>query len=129
MRHEPVGFGAVHLFQCLPLLTKRGIELVVAAALLLHALDEGREPVSGFQEPLFLGGQQAAGDEGADLLGQLRRQQTGHGIHALGLQCLVGVPQAGAAVLDRRGHIAGDDLGGSYMHPTTTSTFEDGDFI
>ena len=111
VRHEPVGLGAVHPFQCLPLLTKRGVELVVAAALLLHALDKGREPVSGFQEPLFLGGQQAAGDEGADLLGQLRRQQTGHGIHALGLQRLVGVPQAGAAVLDRRGHIAGDDLG------------------
>ena len=59
MRHEPVGLRAVHPFQCLPLLTKRGVKFVVAAALLLHALDEGRESVSSFQEPLFLGGQQA----------------------------------------------------------------------
>lgn len=65
----------MHPFQRLLLLTERGVELMVAAALFLHALDEGREPVGGFQQTLFLGSQQAAGDERTDLLGQFRRQQ------------------------------------------------------
>ena len=64
MGYEPVGLRAVHGFQRGFLLGQCRVKLVVAAALLLHALDEGREPVSSFQEPLFLGGQQAAGDEG-----------------------------------------------------------------
>ena len=53
MRHEPVGLGAVHPFQCLPLLTKRGVKFVVAAALLLGAFDQRAQPVGGFEQPVL----------------------------------------------------------------------------
>jgi len=108
--HEPVGFRAVHGFQRRFLLGKGRVELVVAAALLLHALDEGAEPVGGFQQPLFFGGEQLAGDEGRNFFAQFFRQKAGHAAHALGLQRLVGVPQGVVRILDGRGHVAGDDL-------------------
>ena len=112
MRHEPVGLRAVHLFQCLPLLTKRGVKFVVAAALLLGAFDEGAQPVGGFEQPVLLSRQGTAVHAGGQLCGQFCGQQSRHGAHTLGLQRLVGVPQRRGVVLDRRGHIPGDNLRG-----------------
>ena len=60
MRHEPVGLGAVHPFQCLPLLTKRGVKFVVAAALLLGAFDEGAQPVGSLEQTMLLCGEYRA---------------------------------------------------------------------
>ena len=54
MLYEPVGFRAVHGLQGRFLLGQRRVELVVAAALLLHAFDEGAQPVGGLQQALFL---------------------------------------------------------------------------
>lgn len=63
MLYEPVGFRAVHGLQGRFLLGQRRVKLVVAAALLLRAFDEGAQPVGGLQQALFLGGEQFPGDE------------------------------------------------------------------
>ena len=44
MLYEPVGFRAVHGLQGRFLLGQRRVKLVVAAALLLRAFDEGAQP-------------------------------------------------------------------------------------
>ena len=63
MLYEPVGFRAVHGLQGGFLLGQCRVKLVVAAALLLHAFDEGAQPVGGLQQALFLGGEQFPGDD------------------------------------------------------------------
>ena len=52
MLYEPVGFRAVHGLQGRFLLGQRRVKLVVAAALLLRAFDEGAQPVGGLQQAL-----------------------------------------------------------------------------
>ena len=67
MRHEPIGFWAVHSFQRRFLLGKGCVKFVVAAALLFHAFDQGAQPVGGLEQALFFGGKQLPGDEGENL--------------------------------------------------------------
>ena len=110
MLQKPVGFRAVHGLQRGALLRERGVKFVVAAALLLGAFDEGAQPVGSLEQTMLLCRQGTAVHAGGQLCGQLCGQQSRHGAHALALQRLVGVPQRRGMVLDRRGHIAGDDL-------------------
>ena len=92
------------------LLRECGVKFVVAAALLFGAFDQRAQPVSGFEQPVLLCRQGAAVHAGGQFCGQFCGQQGCHGTHALGLQRLVGVPQRRGVVLDRRGHIPGNDL-------------------
>ena len=109
---KPVGLRAVHSLQRVALLRERSVKFVVAAALLLGAFDEGAQPVGSLEQTMLLCRQGTAVHAGGQLCSQLCGQQSRHGMHALGLQRLVGVPQCRGMVLDRRGHIPGDDLRG-----------------
>ena len=110
MLQKPVGFRAVHGLQRSALLHECGVKFVVAAALLLGAFDQRAQPVGGFEQPVLLCRQGAAVHAGGQFCGQFCGQQGCHGAHALDLQRLVGVPQRRGVVLDRRGHIPGNDL-------------------
>ena len=112
MGHEPVGLRAVHGFQHGFLLGQCRVKLVVAAALLFQALDQGTQPVGSLEQLGFLCREQLSGEEGRDLFGQLVRQHGRHAGHAFPLHGLVGVAQGGAVILDRRGQVPGDDLRG-----------------
>ena len=110
MLQKPVGLRTVHGQQRGALLRECGVKFVVAAALLLGAFDEGTQPVGNLEQTMLLCRQDAAVHAGGQLCSQLCGQQSRHGAHALGLQRLVGVPQRRGVVLDRRGHISGNDL-------------------
>ena len=110
MLQKPVGLRTVHGQQRGALLRERGVKFVVAAALLLGAFDQRAQPVGSLEQPVLLCRQDAAVHAGGQLCSQLCGQQSRHGAHALGLQRLVGVPQRWGVVLDRRGHIPGDNL-------------------
>ena len=110
MLNEIIGFGAVHGGQIGFLLGESGGELAVAAFHLLHALDQGRKPVCGFQQ-LALGiVQHTAGQVAAFDLMQLRRQQIHHGKGAFPFHGFVGGAQGFVLVFDRGRHIAGQNF-------------------
>ena len=110
MLQKPIGLRALHGLQRGALLRECGVKFVVAAALLLGAFDEGAQPVGSLEQTMLLCGECRAIHAGSQLCSQFCGQKRRHGAHALGLQRLVGVPQRRGMVLDRRGHISGNDL-------------------
>ena len=110
MRDKIFCLGAAHGVQGVHLLGAGGLKLAVAAAVLLNALDDGRQSVCRLQD-LALGiVQHAAGQPGLRLGLQLSRLQAGHNAGALMLHSLVGGAQGIVFVLDGRGHVAGQNL-------------------
>ncbi len=110
MLHKPVGLRAVHGLQRGALLRSAAsnswLPLRCSSVHLMRALSRS----AALSRRCSSAVSTVPSDEGGQLCSQFCGQQRRHGAHALGLQRLVGVPQRRGVVLDRRGHIPGDDL-------------------